>query len=353
VIWLLVLVATVADLERAVARARPGDDIVVAPGSYQVNLRVRRSGAPAAPVTLRAGGGRVLLSARDPRLRVIEVEGARHWRFVGLALRGSRHANLRIQGGGDIVVRDCEVFDAGKKGIIANADDVTIDGCHIHGIAQPVGGEDTQGIATWGANRLTILRSRIETPGDGVLIGGAGALSRTSRDVKILFNHFHAKADWYGRWHVENAIDVKNVSGLLVAGNVIHHYRGREDDDPMGTALNIVTRDPEVNGVIEDVRIAGNVIADVVRAATIEAADGPGRRLLFAGNVVVSARAAHGVPRKPPSGLFVGRWDGLTVAGNAFIAVDGAAVRVYAPVHGLVVERNLLVGTNPEVLHAP
>jgi hypothetical protein len=147
--WLLVLVASVADLEAAVERARPGDDIVIAPGDYAVNLRLRRSGAPGAPVTLRAGG-RVVLAARDPRLRVIEVEGARHWRLVGLALRGSRHANLRItESSGDIVVRDCEVFDAGKKGIIANGDDILIDHCFIHDIKQPVGGEDTQGIVTW------------------------------------------------------------------------------------------------------------------------------------------------------------------------------------------------------------
>jgi hypothetical protein len=37
------------------------------------------------------------------------------------------------------------------------------------------------------------MNSRIETPGDGILIGGAGEIARTSRDVRILFNHFHAE----------------------------------------------------------------------------------------------------------------------------------------------------------------
>jgi hypothetical protein len=128
---------------------------------------------------------------------------------------------------------------------------------------------------------------------------------------------------------------------------VIHHYRGRADDDPMGCAMNVVTRDPEVGGVIEDVRIVGNVFSDLVRAATIEAADGPGRRLLFAGNLVLGARAAHGVPRKPPAALFVGRWEGLEVVGNIFIAIDDAAVRLYAPVKDFVMERNLVIGTTP------
>jgi nitrous oxidase accessory protein NosD len=347
-VFLFTLVTSAAELEQALARARAGDEVVVAPGDYAVNLRLSHSGAPGARITVRAAG-RAVLSARNPTLRVLDLAGASHWSFEGLAFRGSRHANVRIEGGRDIVLRGCEVFDAGKKGIIANGDDVLIDGCHVHGIAQPLGGEDTQGIVTWGANRLTIMRSRIVTPGDGILIGGAESLSRTSRDVRILGNHIHAEEGWYGRLHVENAIDVKNVSGLLVAGNVIHHYRGREDDDPMGCAMNVVTRDPEVGGVIEDVRVVGNVFADVVRALTVEAADGPGRRLLFAGNVVVSARAAHGVPRKPPAGLYVGRWDGLEVAGNVFVRVEGGPLRAYDPerLSGCRFAGNILVATEP------
>jgi nitrous oxidase accessory protein NosD len=327
-LFTLAAVTDASALTLAVERARPGDVVTVGPGEYRVNLRVTRSGTPEAPITLRAAG-RVILSARDPSLRVLELEGASHWRFEGLALRGSRHANVRITGGRDVVLRRCEVYDAGKKGIIANGDDILIEGCHVHSIAQPLGGDDTQGIVTWGSTGLTVIGTRLETPGDGILIGGAGELSRTSRRVRILFNHFHAEEGWYGRHHTENGLDVKNVSGLLVAGNVFHHYRGRDDDDPMGCAVNVVTRDPEVGGKIEDVLFVGNVFHDLVRALTVEAADGPGRRLRFVGNVVVGARARNGVPRKPPGGLWVGRWDGLSVWGNLFLGVEGAPVVRY------------------------
>ncbi len=326
---LLTAVTDEAALISAVARAEPGDVITVAPGEYRVNLRLVRSGRPDAPITLRAGPGRVVLSARDPSLRVVELEGVSHWVLEGLALRGSRHANVRITGGTGNTLRRCEVYDAGKKGIIANGDRVTIEGCWIHDIAQPVGGEDTQGIAAWDATRLTVIGSRLETPGDGILIGGAGEIGRTSRDVRILFNHFHAEDAWYGRHHTENGLDVKNVSGLLVAGNVFHHYRGRADDDPMGCAINVVTRDPEVAGKIEDVTMVGNVFADLVRAVTVEAADGPGRRMLFAANLVVGARAAHGVARKPPGGVWLGKWDGFRAWGNVFVGVEGGGIVRY------------------------
>jgi hypothetical protein len=341
----LLVIVSAGELTRAVAEARPGDIVEIAPGDYAVNLELRASGRPDAPITLRgAEGGRVVLSARDPTRRVLDFEGSSHWRVENLALRGSRHANVRITGGRDVVLSRCDIYDAGKKGIIANGDGIVVDRCFIHDIAQPRGGEDTQGIATWGSTDLTVMASRIETPGDGILIGGAGALSRTSRNVRILANHFHAEDAWYGRDHVENAIDVKNVSGLLVAGNVFHHYRGRDDDDPMGSAMNVVTRDPEVAGAIEDVRIVGNVFADVARAVTADAADGPGRRLLFSGNLVTWVRAAHAPPRKPPAGLMVGRWEGLRVVGNVFVAVEGGALRLYDDARGVVFERNLLLG---------
>lgn len=333
---LLLVLRTVAELETALASAEPGADLVLAAGEYRVNIVLHRSGTADRPIHLHAApGARVVLSARNPTLRVIEFEKASHWRLSGLALRGSSHANVRITGGTDNTLSDCEIFDAGKKGVIANGDHILLERLYIHDIAQPIGGDDTQGIATWGATHLTIRDSLITTPGDGILIGGAGAASSTSREVRIVGNHFHADDDWYGRWHTENGIDVKNVDGLVVADNVLHHYRGRADDDPMGCAMNLVTRDPEVHGKIERVRIERNIFADLVRGLCIDAADGPGRDLIIRGNLFASARADHGIARKPPGAIWIGRWDGVRIDHNFFVAIDRAAVFVYDEVRDL------------------
>jgi hypothetical protein len=285
----------------------------------------------------------VVLQPRDDRRRVIEMQGASHWRLEGLHVRGSRHANVQITGGTDNVVRDCEIYDAHKKGIIANGDRITIERCWIHDISQPVGGDDTQGVVTWGASHLLIQDNVITTPGDGILVGGALELSHTSSDVRILRNHFHADPAWYGRLHTENGIDIKNVDGLLVRGNFLHHYHGRDDDDPMGCAMNIVTRDPEAHGVIDHVIVEENLFFDVARALAVEGADGPGRNFVFRHNFVVGATYAHAVPRKPPGGIYLGKWSGARIEDNVFVDVDHAAVYTYGAVSELSFERNLRI----------
>jgi hypothetical protein len=340
----VVPVATPGALRDAVDAARPGDRIQLAAGDYAVNLVIKRSGTAEAPIVLEpAPGARVVLQPRDDRRRVIELVGASHWRLEHLHIRGSRHANVQITGGTDNVVRDSEIYDARKKGIIANGDRITIERCAIHDISQPVGGDDTQGIVTWGATHLLIQDNLITTPGDGILVGGALELSHTSSDVKILRNHFHAEDGWYGRYHTENAIDIKNVDGLLVAGNVIHHYRGREDDDPMGCAMNVVTRDPEAHGVIDHVVIQGNLFFDVARALAVEGADGPGRNFVFRNNFVVGATWAHAVPRKPPGGIYLGNWSRAVIVDNLFVDVERAAVYTYGFVSEFSFERNLTI----------
>jgi hypothetical protein len=338
-------VDSAGDIVDALSRARPGDVIVVAGGTYPVNLLLTADGRPDAPITLRgAPGEQVVLEAADPSLRVIDLRDASHWRIEGLTIRGSRHANVRITGGSDVTLRDCVVSDAGKKGIIANGDRVTIERCVIRDVRQPFGGEDTQGIAVWDATRLTIRDNRFETPGDAILIGGAGTISRTSSDVTIEGNHFHTLESWARLWHVENAIDVKNVDGLIVRGNVIHHYRGRKGDDPTGCAINIVTRDPEVGGRIARVLVERNVIVDVNRAISFQGADGPGGGAVVRHNLFGWVKRAHGAAGKPPSAIHLGDWDGIEMHDNLFVGVDGAAVHTYGRVERMAFERNLLLG---------
>lgn len=205
-----------------------------------------------------------------------------------------------------------------------------------------MGGEDTQSIAAWRASRLRIRDNLFASPGDGILIGGAGQLSLTSTDVRIYRNHFHAKDSWYGTWHTENAIDIKNVDGLVITDNVIHHYRGHADDDPMGTGMNIVTRDPEVNGTIANVRVERNKFYDLVRAVAIMGADGPGRNLVFRQNVVYAALWDNAVEAKPPGAIYIGDWSGAKIDNNTLVDIDNAAVYTHGDLDGFTFRNNIL-----------
>jgi parallel beta-helix repeat protein len=83
------LVASADQARAAIAAARPGQVITFLPGTYRFegnNIRVNQAGTAAAPITVRAAAGSVLLE-------FAMVEGfnvsAPYWRFENLAIRGA------------------------------------------------------------------------------------------------------------------------------------------------------------------------------------------------------------------------------------------------------------------------
>jgi MYXO-CTERM domain-containing protein len=335
-------VSSASSLASALAAANPGDQIIVSGGTYRVNLRITRDGTSSAPITLRAASGQtVVLSANDDSRRVIELDDASHWRLEGLKVRGSRHANIQIDGGTDIVIRKCTVYDASKKGIIANGDLITIEDSTIRDIRQPRGAQDTQGIVVWRGSRIRIRRNTITTPGDGVLIGGAGALGETPTDVRIYENHFHTLDSWYDTYNVENAIDIKDGEDVVVTDNVIHNYKAEQSD--AGVAMNIHTIDTEQDGDhIDDVRVERNRFYDVARAIAIAARTGPGEDVLIRRNVFYNVLEEHASSDKPPGAIYVGDWRNVTIDNNTFVDVDGHVVRQYDDTSGLKFRNNVL-----------
>ena len=342
-------VSTVASLARAVSTAEPGDTIEVAAGRYSLNLSITRDGTASAPITLRAAAGAtVVFSAQDPNFDTVALSSASHWRLRDLKIRGSRHAMVSITGGTDVILDDLEIYDGTKKGIIANGDAIIIENSTIRDIAQPVAaGADTQGIAIWRGSRIRIHDNMIATPGDGVLIGGAGALSRTSTDIKIYRNHFHTLKAWQGVYNVENAVDLKNGAGVRVTDNVIHRYHGATGTDG-GLALVVHTNDrgaPELD--IDGVAIENNQIYDVGRGLSVESIGALGTNVAFRRNLVYAALAANEAERDElPGGVFVGDWSGIRVEQNTFVDIDHAALHTYGTVTGLKFLNNILRRTD-------
>jgi hypothetical protein len=338
----LVRVATETGLTTAMTNADPGDVIEVNGGTYDVNLLTSRDGTSDQPITLRAAPGEiVVLSARDATLRTLDLQSASHWRIEGLKIRGSRHANVRIDGGTDVVIDGCEIYDGTKKGIIANGDLITIRNSIIRDIKQPLSGDDTEGIVAWRASRLRIHDNFIATPGDGILIGGANELTRISTDVRIYRNHIHTRSSWVGVYKVENAIDVKGAEDVVIADNEIHRYYDHVAMDG-GVALLVQSHDegaPDLR--IDDVRIERNEIYDVGRALSVQSVHGPGRTVDFRRNVVYAVSQDNLDGGKYPGGVFVGDWEGIDIDNNTFVDVDHAAVHAWGSLSGLRVRNNV------------
>lgn len=334
-------VDTASEIESAVATANPGDQIVIDGGSYSINAVTTRDGTSTSPITLRAASGEtVILSADDDTRRVLELNSASHWVIKDLYLRGSRHAIVQIEGGTNITIRNCEIYDGTKKGIVANGDLITIEDSVIRDIKQPVGGSDTQGIAAWKASRLRIRRNMFATPGDGVLIGGAAA-PQVSTDVRIYDNHFHTKASWDNVYNVENAIDIKNADGVVITDNVIHRYQKFSGADS-GQPINIVSHDQgAANCRVDDVRIERNTIYDVGRGIAIASFYGPVTDVTVRKNVFYAVNQSR-FPGEVPGGVLTWDADNVDVDNNTFVDVEGYAIWSWGDVSGYTARNNIL-----------
>ena len=195
-------VSDVAGLQAALAVADPGDEIVLAAGTYVVasNLSVNRSGTPAAPIRLRA------MPPHGALLRFNLLEGFRiaasDWRFEDLVIEGvcaiddnCEHAFHLVAAADRTVLRNNRVRDfnapvkgngepVGPGGSYVFPDDVLIEGNHFYGTrarntANPVTMIDVVGGRRWIVRRNVIYDFQ-KALGDNITY--AAFLKGNSRD---------------------------------------------------------------------------------------------------------------------------------------------------------------------------
>lgn len=103
-------------IQHALDQLRPGDSVVVAPGTYPDDLTLERSGTSAAPVTLTSGGGeRPVVTGR---LKVT----ASNVVVSGLVFQGRTAANpddvaVYLSGGSSVSLDGNEIRDAAQSGV--------------------------------------------------------------------------------------------------------------------------------------------------------------------------------------------------------------------------------------------
>ena len=137
-------VADVAGLARAVAQARPGDDIVLADGVYGLSHRILAdaAGTPEAPITVRAAH-RFGAEIRSSGVIAFQVEGP-DWIFRDLYVRGVCASDTLCEHAFHVVGRASGFRLVGNKLADFNAHlKVNADGDHV----LPNGGEGGAGEA--------------------------------------------------------------------------------------------------------------------------------------------------------------------------------------------------------------
>ena len=103
-------VSSASGLKSALASARPGETIVLAPGVYSGNFTASRSGTASAPITLCGSRNAVLQGQTITEGYTFYLDHASWWRVEGFAVQG------------------------GQKGVMADgASHDVLDGLYVHG----------------------------------------------------------------------------------------------------------------------------------------------------------------------------------------------------------------------------
>ena len=248
-------------LDRALATARFGDDIVLQAGVTYVGAFVLRNKTGSGWITIRSGSSAVppagtRVRPRDaaalPRLMAPEATtpvlvteaGAHNYRLVGLeltALPGATFSyylvglgegretqntaasmprnlvleRLYVHGTSTLNFQRCISLQSAYTAIL----DSWISECHSQGF-------DSQAIAGWnGTGPYQIVNNYLEAAGENIMFGGAdpGISGQLPADIEIRRNHFYKPPAWKGVWTVKNLFELKMGLRILIEDNVFEN----------------------------------------------------------------------------------------------------------------------------------
>jgi hypothetical protein len=329
----LIHVHSGGDLQAALNRAAPGDQVVLdAAATFTGNFVLPKKAAPglivvrssdvgALPEGVRAGPGDAPHMARlvSPSFdgAVDAAPGAHQWRLIGIELTVSpdvaeNTAVLRLGAGSETTRSQLPrelVID--RCWIHGNSTQNDRRGVALNGIAEAVVdstvsdfhevGYDAQAIAGWnGAGPFKIANNELDASGENVLLGGADpAIAKLiPSDIEIRHNHFFKPLSWrvgepsYDgiHWTVKNLFELKNARRVLVTGNVFENSWG---DAQTGFAILLKSANQEGGApwsVTQDVTFTDNLVRHAASAMAIEGRDPGGavsftRRLAVANNL--------------------------------------------------------------------
>lgn len=121
------------DVEAVLDDLQPGDEVVLADGTYTLTERFSFSalGTEAAPIVIRAAeGARPHFHRPDASQNIWDVEDARHVVIRGLGFSGGS-AGLRIMRATNLTIEECEIFETGDVALRMNDAGVTYERVQI------------------------------------------------------------------------------------------------------------------------------------------------------------------------------------------------------------------------------
>lgn len=128
-------VAKGGSISAALAKAKPGDTVLVPGGTYSGGLDIGVNGAPGKPITIQAvPGQKVTITGGGGGNGLVDLGGRSNITMIGISVKGSGSHGIFAQGAKNIVLRDCEVADSQDGGIVfLESSNIKVQRCDIHG----------------------------------------------------------------------------------------------------------------------------------------------------------------------------------------------------------------------------
>ncbi|HKY33168.1 MAG TPA: hypothetical protein VJV23_11575 [Candidatus Polarisedimenticolia bacterium] len=289
------------DLQEAIDRAVPGDEIVLAAGGHYTGpFRLRRRDGPGwvlirtdALDRLPPPGGRAtpaharwmarLGAASGP---IVSADpGAGGYRLAGLEIAPSPGTFVHdvVQLGGHpeseqdlpryIVIDRCWLHGDPARG---SRRGVALNGAHLAVIGSTLTdfkevGADSQAVAGWGGpGPFRIANNDLQAAGENILFGGADPRIRglVPSDIEIVGNRLSKPLAWKEgdpafdgtAWTVKNLLELKNARRVIIEGNLLERNWAHAQN---GFAILLTVRNQDGSApwsTIEDVLLARNVV---------------------------------------------------------------------------------------------
>lgn len=315
------------DVQAALAKAQPGDEVVLQSGVTFAGTFTLPSKPVGAPITLRSSteppSRRVTAADRpgmatlqalnvEPVLGCFGVTG--RWVIRGVNFGSNPLGFYDLIAFDDCnsgIVMDRIVIVAGpngqKRGIRANSSGpITLQNSHIENIWAE--GQDSQGFCAWdGAGPFTLTNNYIEAAGENVMFGGAASrdVAHIPADILVEGNDVSKRDEWRSPSHpssVKNLFELKAAKRVTVRNN---RFSNNWTDAQNGYAILFTVRnddgahtgDPTRGApwtVVEDVLFEQNILDRIENGINIigydiYAASGRATRITIRHNVVDTA----------------------------------------------------------------
>ncbi|MFF2388513.1 right-handed parallel beta-helix repeat-containing protein [Agromyces sp. NPDC058104] len=219
------------ELRRALAEARPGEVIALAPGRYEGRFRMTADGEPNAPITLCGTSDSILDGASTDDGYVVHLDGAAHWVLDGFSVQNGQKG-VMADATTDSVIRGLEVSGIGDEAIhlrAGSSDNQVLDNTISDtGLRKPKFGEGIY-IGSAESNWCEISRCEPDSSDRNLIEGNdISATTAESVDIKegtsdgILRDN---DLDGAAIAEADSPVDVKG-NGWLIEGNTVEQSPG-------------------------------------------------------------------------------------------------------------------------------